>query len=336
MATAAIEWANPDDPLPQNPAKDRRIRPCSRSGNGSTVAAGPSTCGDVDSRRHHRTTGEPGQGVDGRLLCPVTSQKPRPCLRWNRRLRATAAAKSLWCKCMKSSGADGTLDAATGRNPTGHRRPRPHGAKGFCQSGGVPRLHRALSDRGRPARPSRRIHLWPPRLADHARAAGRADGAGRPAMRRRRHRAVGPCRDLHHPARGDRRPAIIFSSATTSIARRAISATACWRATASRPPISIRMIGAGIEKLFKPNTRAVLVEAPGSQSFEMPDIPAIAARRACARRAGDRRQHLGDAAVSPLARARRRHQHAGRHQIYRRPFRHHVRHHLGQREGLAA
>src|SRR5437868_14419838 len=35
------------------------------------------------------------------------------------------------------------------------------------------------------------------------------------------------------------------------------------------------LIGAGIEKLFKPNTRAVLVEAPGSQSFEMPDIPAI-------------------------------------------------------------
>jgi len=33
----------------------------------------------------------------------------------------------------------------------------------------------------------------------------------------------------------------------------------------------------GIEGLFKPNTRAVLVEAPGSQSFEMPDIPAIAA-----------------------------------------------------------
>jgi cystathionine beta-lyase len=37
------------------------------------------------------------------------------------------------------------------------------------------------------------------------------------------------------------------------------------------------LIGAGVEKLFKPNTRAVLVEAPGSQSFEMPDIPAIAA-----------------------------------------------------------
>jgi cystathionine beta-lyase len=36
------------------------------------------------------------------------------------------------------------------------------------------------------------------------------------------------------------------------------------------------LIGAGIAALFKPNTRAVLVEAPGSQSFEMPDIPAIA------------------------------------------------------------
>jgi cysteine-S-conjugate beta-lyase len=36
------------------------------------------------------------------------------------------------------------------------------------------------------------------------------------------------------------------------------------------------LIGAGIAKLFKPNTRAVLVETPGSQSFEMADIPAIA------------------------------------------------------------
>ena len=36
------------------------------------------------------------------------------------------------------------------------------------------------------------------------------------------------------------------------------------------------LIGTGIVQLFKSNTRAVLVEAPGSQSFEMPDIPAIA------------------------------------------------------------
>jgi cysteine-S-conjugate beta-lyase len=36
------------------------------------------------------------------------------------------------------------------------------------------------------------------------------------------------------------------------------------------------VIGAKIAKLFKPNTRVVFVEAPGSQSFEMQDIPAIA------------------------------------------------------------
>jgi cysteine-S-conjugate beta-lyase len=36
------------------------------------------------------------------------------------------------------------------------------------------------------------------------------------------------------------------------------------------------LIGAGIAKLFKPNTTAVHTEAPGSQTFEMQDIPAIA------------------------------------------------------------
>jgi cystathionine beta-lyase len=36
------------------------------------------------------------------------------------------------------------------------------------------------------------------------------------------------------------------------------------------------LIGAGIEKRFRSNTRAVFCEAPGSLSFEMQDIPAIA------------------------------------------------------------
>lgn len=36
------------------------------------------------------------------------------------------------------------------------------------------------------------------------------------------------------------------------------------------------LVGADIEKLFKPNTTAVFTEAPGSQSFEIQDIPAIA------------------------------------------------------------
>jgi cysteine-S-conjugate beta-lyase len=37
------------------------------------------------------------------------------------------------------------------------------------------------------------------------------------------------------------------------------------------------LVGGGINELFQPNTRAVFVEAPGSLSFEMQDIPAIAA-----------------------------------------------------------
>jgi cystathionine beta-lyase len=37
------------------------------------------------------------------------------------------------------------------------------------------------------------------------------------------------------------------------------------------------LIGGAIESLIRPNTRAVMIEAPGSQSFEMPDVPAIAA-----------------------------------------------------------
>lgn len=36
------------------------------------------------------------------------------------------------------------------------------------------------------------------------------------------------------------------------------------------------LIGAGIDALLRPNTRLVFVESPGSQTFEMQDIPAIA------------------------------------------------------------
>ncbi|HLM41192.1 MAG TPA: cystathionine beta-lyase [Microvirga sp.] len=36
------------------------------------------------------------------------------------------------------------------------------------------------------------------------------------------------------------------------------------------------LVGAGIEALMRPNTAAVFTEAPGSQTFEMQDIPAIA------------------------------------------------------------
>jgi hypothetical protein len=37
------------------------------------------------------------------------------------------------------------------------------------------------------------------------------------------------------------------------------------------------LIGSGIASLFKPNTRAIYLESPGSLSFEVQDVPAIAA-----------------------------------------------------------
>jgi len=43
------------------------------------------------------------------------------------------------------------------------------------------------------------------------------------------------------------------------------------------------LFGAGIARLFRPETKLVFTEAPGSHTFEMPDIPAIAA---AARKAG--------------------------------------------------
>ncbi len=96
------------------------------------------------------------------------------------------------------------------------------------------------------------------------------------------------------------------------------------------------MIGAGIAALIRPNTRAVFVEAPGSLSFEVQDVPAIAAA-AHARgamvlmdntwatplyfRAFDKGVDLSIQAA---------------HQIYRRPFRRDARHGVGQRRDLAA
>ena len=39
------------------------------------------------------------------------------------------------------------------------------------------------------------------------------------------------------------------------------------------------LVGAGIDELVRPNTRLIFTESPGSQTFEVQDIPAIAARR---------------------------------------------------------
>ena len=61
------------------------------------------------------------------------------------------------------------------------------------------------------------------------------------------------------------------------------------------------LVGSGIAALMKPNTKVVFTEAPGSQTFEVQDIPALERGRACARRRAHHGQHLGDAVLLSAA-----------------------------------
>ena len=90
------------------------------------------------------------------------------------------------------------------------------------------------------------------------------------------------------------------------------------------------LIGAGIEKLITKKTKVVFTESPGSQTFEVQDIPAIAKAAHAARRRGHPRQHLGDAAVFQTVRPWRGCLHPGGDKIYRWPRRYHAR--LGHHE----
>ena len=75
------------------------------------------------------------------------------------------------------------------------------------------------------------------------------------------------------------------------------------------------MIGAGIADLIQPNTRLIWLEAPGSVTMEVADVPAITAVGARAqRRHGDRQHVVGGARVSAV-RSRRRHLGAGAHEV---------------------
>ena len=81
------------------------------------------------------------------------------------------------------------------------------------------------------------------------------------------------------------------------------------------------LIGAGIERLVRPNTKVIFLESPGSLTFEVQDVPAIAGVARGRERAHHDRQHLGDAPVLQSAGARRRRRHPRRHQVHLRSFR---------------
>ena len=119
-----------------------------------------------------------------------------------------------------------------------------------------------------------KFHLWHAGHADDGSADERLDRD----LRRRRHRAraLRPCRDharAAHRGQGRRsHPRHRFRS----IARRASSATAFWTRMGVETTYYDPLVGAGIEALIRPNTSVVFLETPGSQSFELQDVPAIA------------------------------------------------------------
>ena len=64
------------------------------------------------------------------------------------------------------------------------------------------------------------------------------------------------------------------------------------------------LIGTEIREILSENTRAILLESPGSLTMEVQDVPGILRGRSRARRRHLARQHMGDS--SPLPRDRRR------------------------------
>ena len=64
------------------------------------------------------------------------------------------------------------------------------------------------------------------------------------------------------------------------------------------------LVGAGIAALMQPNTRAVYLESPGSLSFEVQDVPAIAAAAHARGALVLHGQYLGEPALLPRASTR--------------------------------
>ena len=104
---------------------------------GSKVAAGPSTCGDWIVAPHHRTRGEPGQGVDVRLLRPVANNPgPDP---------PSGGLFAIGCGCGETSLVAvnacvfQTTDHPSRKKPKPDR-PRQQTPERFCQSSDFPRF----------------------------------------------------------------------------------------------------------------------------------------------------------------------------------------------------
>ena len=209
-------------------------------------------------------------------------------------------------------------------------RPRRRAFAGLRQRAAVSRLDRALPRRRDAEEPRAALHLRHPRHADDRGAVPR------------------PGRDIAGAAGTVLVPsglAAIVVALMTALERRRPSADDRFRLRArarlrrqdaeahgrSRRPITIRCVGAGIEALMRPNTKAVFDRVAGLADARDAGHPRDRRGRARARRLRHHGQHLGDAAVLLAARAWRRHGGRGGHQISLRPLRPAARPRLGQR-----
>jgi cysteine-S-conjugate beta-lyase len=77
------------------------------------------------------------------------------------------------------------------------------------------------------------------------------------------------------------------------------------------------LVGAGIEKLIRPNTAVVFTESPGSNTFEIQDIPAIVEKA----HAAGAIVMMDNTALPEAAGFRRRYLHSRGNEISVRPFR---------------
>src|SRR6476469_589358 len=242
------------------------------------VAAGPSTCSDEIAGSYHRTTGEPGQGVDDRLLCPVINKpgrlKPPPGgLSRASRLRQGFFGGGARMSSTRDDERSDPLKAETtlvtaGRDTRAQKGfvnpPVVHGSTVLYPTADDLHAHRGEFQYGRHGTPTTRalqealMALEGPQCAGVGLAPSGLSAITTTllaVLNAGDHLLV--CDNAYRPSRN-------FCNGLLS--RYGVETT-----------YFDPLIGAGIAGLFKPNTKAVLVEAPGSQSFEMPDIPAIAA-----------------------------------------------------------
>src|SRR5229473_1471860 len=227
---------------------------------------------------HHRTTGEPGQGVDDRLLCPVIN-KPSPnpppgglptgCRGCGKRSFGGGGRMNFSRDDERSDPQKAETKLVTAGRDTKAQKgfvnpPVVHGSTVLYPTADDLHAHRGEFQYGRHGTPTTialqdalmtlegpacaGVGLAPSGLAAISTALLAVLKAGN-------HLLV--CDNAYRPTRN-------FCNGL--LARYGVE-------TSYFDPL----IGADIAKYFQPNTKAILVEAPGSQSFEMPDVPAIAA-----------------------------------------------------------